>query len=727
MARLRRWTNTTLTSLLAFGLLTAPAAAQDPQPAKEDESERRGAAEETAEIEDQVWHERMVVTATRSEIAAGSIPLFASVIEPLEIEAVPARGMLEVLRQVSSLNTSRDTGHLVAQPRDQAISFRGLVASVQSRALPLVDGFPIADPYGGSLNLGLAPKELIDRVDVVRGGGSSAWGNLALSGVVNMITRNPGTRRFQAGASFGQKATVDLNLQYADTGERWSGWVAANYFDTDGYIVGVDEDRGPIDEPKFRSYESLHGRLGYTLSDRTVANLRSTIFREDRGQGTALDRDRASDDLVALAVDHLRPGGSSWEMRLFHREVDLDDHEGDPNDDRTELQPDGHILALPVRSIGLGAIWSSGGERHRLSVGADAQNISMRRREIVDWDGDRFVGLYRAQGRQRMFGAFAQDHVSLSERTSLQLGVRIDRVRSFDASSVLTSRDTGEVLNQHPIGEGTQDAFNPSFGFVHASNPSTRIRGAVYTGFRHGTPSELFIGTSSSGRSVTVPNPSLEPETLLGGEVGFDYTPSRELALRLTVFRNEVDDLIQRLVIGTVGSAGGVVEPCGDLPRRGRCVQRRNLGKIRSTGLEIGADYRPSQRWRWTLDAALMRSRIVSYPDDRSLEGNQVERAPDHQVALSVELHDPRFGRLHLRGRYVGDAYDDAENEEFLPAHTLVDLSWSRQVKDGWELYLGVENLFDRRYLNRWSSSMNEQSGPRLAHVGFRFRPGGGR
>jgi len=185
----------------------------------------------------------VVVTATRTALEAGAIPLHTTVLEAEAIEAAPVTGVLDLLRGVPSLNITRETSSLVAQSRDQAISMRGIIGSVQSRALPLVDGLPIVDPFGGWVTLSLAPKELLDRVEIVRGGGSSVWGNLALSGVVNMITRPPTRDAWGATVRAAERSTADLSANYSDLGRRWSGWIGGNHFETDGYMLRPASDR----------------------------------------------------------------------------------------------------------------------------------------------------------------------------------------------------------------------------------------------------------------------------------------------------------------------------------------------------------------------------------------------------------------------------------------------------------------------------------------------------
>jgi outer membrane receptor protein involved in Fe transport len=713
-------------ALVLAALLTAapPSIASEPAAESDQEPAAAAAREAVADVPDKVWHDELIVTATRAPSEAGSIPLYSSVLEARQILAAPDSGALELLRQVTSLNVARDTSNLVAQPRDQAISFRGLVGSVQSRALPLVDGLPITDPYGGWVTFSVVPKELIERVEVVRGGGSSAWGNLALSGVVNLITRAPSEREIGATLRAGERATGDATLFYTDAGERWRGWLAGNHFETDGYVTVAPEDRGAVDEAKFRRYDSLHGRLGYSASDRTLWTARALYYDERRGLGLETDRDDASELAFSATLDHQRPGGDAWQGQLFHRELRNSGTSGLIDEERATVEPESAIVAQPSRSTGVGVSWSAERGRHRFTLGGDYLDNAIERSEHVGWDGQAYTGRYDVRGSQRLGGFYLQDGVTLSERASLRLGARFDHVWSGDASSVRSALPSGVVTGSDPIEDHSETAFNPSLGLVVATSATTRVRGALYTGFRYGTPSELFVGSSGGGRSITVPNAELVPETLVGGEVGFDYTPSRRLALRLTSFRNEVEDLIQRILVGTTGATGGAVPPCGPLRPNSRCFQRQNLGEIRSTGFEIGADLRPSERWRWTLDATLMESRVTENPNDPALEGNQVERAPDQQIAAAVEYRHPRIGDLLLRGRYASRAYDDAENTELLPSHTLVDVGWSRALGDRWQLYAGVENLFETRYINRYSSDEREVNAPRLVHAGFRVRGG---
>ncbi|HLF56930.1 MAG TPA: TonB-dependent receptor [Thermoanaerobaculia bacterium] len=717
-----------IAGLLALVSAGAAAAASDAPPPQQEPTAAAAAAGEETPPEERIWYDETLVTATRDDRAAGAIPLASEVIAADELEATPDHTVLDLLREVPSVNLARGAGELVAQPRDQGLSFRGIVSGTVSRALALVDGLPLVDPYGGFVIWSQVPKEVVERVEIVRGGGSSAWGSLALSGVVNLITRAPSERTWSAMARLGTKSTRELNLFYSDLGDRWAGWVAGYGFDTDGYVDFDPALRGPIDEAKKRDYEGLTSRVVYSLSSRSSLRLGASFYSEDREQGLPLDRDRSFERSFVFAFDASRAERGDWQLQLFHRDLDTQSFSSEPNEERTDATPTSNVPRLPTTATGASVLWSAAaGGRHALTAGADFQTVDVERVEDFGWVDDHFTVRYTVRGRQQLGGLFVQESFSPAARWTLSFGARADRIRTSDAESRRTSLETGEPIDEDSTTDNVESTLSPSAGLVFAVSKEVHLRAAVYTGFRSPTASELFVGSISSGSRRNAPNPELEPETLVGAELGFDLTPSRAFSLRLTGFWNEVEGLVQRLTVGRTGTVGEVIEPCGFVPPRGSCTQRRNLGEIRSTGAEIDAEWRPAERWRLRLDALWNDAEITENPTDPSIVGNRVERAVEEQVSLAVSWAHPRFGTWLVRGRQVSDRFEDPENELLLPGHELLDLSWSLPLGDAWELFAGVENVLDESYIARVDSDGDEYGAPRLYQVGFRLHSRGGR
>jgi outer membrane cobalamin receptor len=115
-----------------------------------------------------------------------------------------------------------------------------------SRTLVLLDGVPLNDPFGGWVYWSKVPMESIERIEVVRGGGSSVWGNYALGGIINIITERPQARTLRFVGEGGTRETVNLDLFVSDVLGPFGLSLEGNYFNTAGYKVIKEDQRGAI-------------------------------------------------------------------------------------------------------------------------------------------------------------------------------------------------------------------------------------------------------------------------------------------------------------------------------------------------------------------------------------------------------------------------------------------------------------------------------------------------
>ena len=210
-------------SLLVLGLAMAPGAA----------SAQAAAPLPTAAATDNL--EAVVVTASRISRAGFTAPTPVTVVGVEQLEQHAPTTLGEVLADIPSfrpsntLNTSgvnsRGGGQITAD-------LRGLGST---RTLLLVDGrrfVPAGD--NGTVDLKLIPTLLVNRVDVVTGGASAAWGSDAVAGVVNFILKDR-IEGVQATLQYGQSKYGD-NLEY-----RASIAAGHTYFDNKlSVVAGAD-------------------------------------------------------------------------------------------------------------------------------------------------------------------------------------------------------------------------------------------------------------------------------------------------------------------------------------------------------------------------------------------------------------------------------------------------------------------------------------------------------
>src|SRR5205814_1444241 len=137
------------------------------------------------------------------------------------------------------------TSSVVGHPTTQGLSLRGIGPSGTSRALVLVDGVPVNDAFGGWVYWNRIPLQGIQQIEVVRGGGSSAWGNYALGGVVQVITRRPTERAAFFEGSYGTRDTMNFDLLLHDVEGPFRIALEGSYFDTKATWPGKSSGPAP--------------------------------------------------------------------------------------------------------------------------------------------------------------------------------------------------------------------------------------------------------------------------------------------------------------------------------------------------------------------------------------------------------------------------------------------------------------------------------------------------
>jgi outer membrane receptor protein involved in Fe transport len=681
--------------------------------------EGEAATAETPESE-QAWYDSVTVTAARTAIDRVDVPANVSVLGQTEVRESAAVTIDGVLRQVPGFATMREQSSVVGTVQTQSVSLRGLGGTTTSRTLVLFDGIPMNDPYGGWVYWAKAPRELVDRVEVVRGGGASIWGNLALGGVINLMTIEPSARSLTVSALQGDHHTNDVNLSLADAGSEWSGWLSGNVFDTEGYHVVREDLRGSIDRPIAKEHQSYLGKGTYAPSPRVSLRLSADAWDEERERGSPQDRGSA-DSWSTVANASVGTGAGSWEMNLFFRHQDWFSYSTRVSVDRASEAPTSTIFDQPSDVFGASATWSDDlGKRHHLLAGADLQKIEIEHRQDLTFRNGRFVDRQEVEGSQQLAGAFLQDVFAAGSRLSIQAGARYDRIKNHDGRLVNVDLTTGNVTSVVEYVDHDESTFNPSLGAVYSASDDVSVRASVYTGFRAPTPGELYKGFRT-GSNTTEANSELEAERLRGAEIGADYHPSSRFFGRVTGFWNELEDLILQTTAGVAGPAGGVIPPCGVIPPRGVCRQRNNVGQVEAVGIELEGEYRPSARWSVALSGLLEETEIESAPQLPDLVGKRVPQSPEESFVLRVRFADPDLLDVTVQGRYVGQRFEDDINTLSIDHLTVADVVLSRQIIPAVGLFLGVENLFDQRYEVLRDTAGLVLVERRTAHIGVRY------
>lgn len=193
-------------------------------------------AGETAEADLTLGAVRMaavVVSATRTTTTLEHMPLHTTVIGQEELAKSPAQTLDQLLRDVSGINMG-GAPFYETDPTGHQTKLRGVTSNAS--VLVLVDGIPVLDPFYSTTQWFKMPLSAIDHIEVVRGGSSSLWGNQAVAGVINVITKKPTDNSTQLDANYGSLNTsipaVTQNLVF---GNGLSVRLSGDVLNTNGY------------------------------------------------------------------------------------------------------------------------------------------------------------------------------------------------------------------------------------------------------------------------------------------------------------------------------------------------------------------------------------------------------------------------------------------------------------------------------------------------------------
>lgn len=640
-----------------------------------------------------------VRSATGFKMAARDAPAVLAVITAAQIEAMGARSLDEALQGVAGL-------HIVPKNRQPGFVIRGMYTYDNPQVLVTLNDLPISQVFTGALGAGVRlPLAAVDRIEVVRGPGSAIFGADAFAGVINIVTRDASREAesaagLQAGA-FGtaglwarsSSRLADWGLMLAAEAQRSSGdrgrRVAGDQQTEFDRIFGTQASLapGPLDT-QFR-LANLHAELS-----RPELQLRFWHYRADKlgngwGAGGALDPSSRTD--VRQTLGELRwqlPGRSdtlqtllhaSWvnfwfdaRYRVFPAGAVLPVNEqGDlfgPGPTRLLRFDDGVIGNPGSRENDLRLDWElhySGwdGHRLRLALGLSRQDFHAWERKnfsngvaagvLVDVTDTPFVYAPDLQRRSRF--ASIQDVWRLHESVELTLGLRGDHYSDFGST------------------------FNPRASLVwrHASNLSSKF---LYgRAFRAPSMKEQYVASNP----VNIGSKTLQPETVNTLEWQLDWTVGTGFNARAALFDSRMKQLI-RLVSGVY----------------------RNVGELRTPGLELELDWRVSDRSRLALSYGLQRA--------RDAQGQPAPYAPRHGLQLSADQRLAAGWTAHAQARWVSERpRETGDSRPPLAAYSLLDLGLRWQPAGGsgrWSF--GLRNALDARASEAVDSTAIDGDGP---------------
>lgn len=189
-------------------------------------------ANETEDFETFVLDD-MVVTATRTSQSHMNVPAGVSVVTSDDIERKGALNLADALHAVPGVVMSRNNGRSgIAYP----------LINGSDQVAVLIDGIRVNAAQGlasGSSGLDLNSYGIdvnaIERIEVVRGGGSTLYGSDAVGGIIQIFTKKGDRKSNYVGVAFGDDSQQQYKIGTSGRDGKFNWRINGSYYDTDGY------------------------------------------------------------------------------------------------------------------------------------------------------------------------------------------------------------------------------------------------------------------------------------------------------------------------------------------------------------------------------------------------------------------------------------------------------------------------------------------------------------
>lgn len=641
--------------------------------------------------------EKIIVVTGKGLADTPATPAYDTV--TLERDAIVSSGsgrIEDVLSSVAGFQQFRRSDSRSSNPSAQGVTLRSLGGNATSRALVLLDGVPLADPFFGYIPFNVVAPERLERVRVTRGGGSGPFGAGALTGTIELESADPSELGLvNASSLINDRGETELSGSIAPKVGDGFAVISGRWDKGKGFYTTPADQRVPASARAAYESWSVSGRLVQPLGKDFEIQLRGLAYSDER----TLRFDGADSSSEGQDVSLRLVGRGDWQ-------VDALVYAQWRNFTNVVISSSSYTRVLDQKdtpSIGLGGkfeIRPPVGSAHVLRVGSDY------RRSQGDLFEDRYSGFTGALQGQRFAGGqnsdlgfFVEDDWTLGALI-LTGGVRADGWAISDGYFRETDSKGGSVSNDR---FANRSGWNMSYraGAVLDLGGGLHIRSAAYSGLRLPTLNELYRPFTVFP-VVTNANAQLRNERLHGLEAGLDWAVIPGLQLSLTAFNNDVKNAITNVTLGE------------------NLRQRENIPEIKAKGLELAA---AAQFSSVHFNGSLAYSDAISKGSGGALklDGYRPSQTPKWAGSATLAWEPYAGARFAATLRHVGKQFEDDQQTDILPAATTLGLFAQMPIKARFSAVARIENLTDTKVVTRNQEGSMDLGVPQTFWFGFRY------
>ncbi|WP_196896077.1 TonB-dependent receptor plug domain-containing protein [Aureivirga marina] len=650
--------------------------------------------------------DEVVITATKTKRQLSNISVPVTLLKAKDIESLGVTNLKDVLQEVTGLDIVYDHG--------AGVQVQGLNSDY---ILILVDGNPLVGRVSGTFDLSRINVGDIEQIEIVKGPSSSLYGSEALGGVINIITKKADRTSASIIGRYATNNTITGNAELDFVKDKFKLNLGINHYQTDGYDLFPEtfgETVSPFNNQTFLT------NIGYDFTKKIKFTVGGRYFQEKQ------DYDYLNNDLIINSEGNIKDffivpkidieisDDLETNLRWYYTKYKTDSESIFEASNETydasffnetfqqlESKTTYKIKNAHTITLGLGYI------RETVNTSRLAEDITFKANNLF---------------------TYAQYLWDINKKANITIGARIDKHDAFTTQ------------------------FNPKFSGFYRFSDNFSINASIGTGFKKPTFQQLYLNFSNASVGYTVfgttyvvegvekliqenqiklgengepvlyddyykikdNDGKIDPETSVGINFGFNYSPIKNVFIKGNLFRNDLDNLIESTAIALKTNNQFV-------------YSYKNVRRVYTQGITVDVSYHLNEKLKFSAGYQYLDAKdkdVVQEIKDGKRYGRNPKTGESFKLKLSDygglfnrSKHTANFkisatnfwkkisGNLRIiyKGKYGfadlnGSGILDSDNE-YTEGYTLVNTNFSRPFfENKLILSIGAENLFDYTY-----------------------------
>ncbi|WP_152270392.1 TonB-dependent receptor [Agriterribacter humi] len=590
----------------------------------------------------------IVVTGTMKEVSRMQSPVPVEVITPKLFQKNPTPSLFEAIGMVNGVKPQLNCN--VCNTGD--IHINGMEGPY---TMILIDGMPIVSALSTVYGLNGIPNSIVERIEVVKGPGSSLYGSEAMGGIINVITKNPLKAPIVSADVFAtswREYSADASAKFK-TG-KVTGLLGVNYFN---YQHPADKNKDGFTDLTLQDRISVFNKWNIERKDNRLASLALRYVSENRWGGQMeWDKNwRGSDSIYGESIYTKR-----WELIGMYQlpvkekimaQFSYNRHQQDSWYGVIPYMAEQQVLFAQM-------FWDKQwGSRHNFLLGGSYRYTFYDDNTPATTSAD---GLKNAAAHTPLPGIFVQDEWMINEKSTLLAGYRYD-------------------YNEHH-----GNVHSPRIAYKFSPNSRNTLRASFGTGYR---VVNLFTEDHAAltGARQVVITEALDPERSYNGNLNYVL----KIPMHNAFVGLDVTGFYSYFTNKIVGDFD--TDP-------GKIIYDNLKGHAVSRGVALNADV--NFAFPLKILAGITYMNVYSIEDRLNMPRKNIQlNAPEWSGNFVVSYSLPYQFAIDFTGKWDGPmrlpVLPNDYRPEYSPWFCIANLQLSKKFSNGLELYGGIKNLFN--------------------------------